>query len=214
MKAYFDRVAPVYGESWTIEEENRLVASRLVSERGRILEIGCGNGRFLCNLDQSSRVRSFGLDYSFEMLKLARSRVPDGRYVAGDATRLPFKKSSFETVVALNMMHNHPSPAPFVAEIARLKSRRVLIDIRNLLSPIVAYKHLRWSGRLAIDYRPVTRSRWRKLLCTFGLTISEFVPVPRPLSDPRSGFRWRHLFSSPFSRLPGMAPCYVSVSHD
>lgn len=60
-----------------------------------VLEVGCGDGKFLSALGEGSYTW-VGLDFSQRALKLA----PDGPRVLGDARSLPFRDGSFPVVVA------------------------------------------------------------------------------------------------------------------
>ncbi len=61
-----------------------------ISSSERILDIGCGTGRFLLPF---SKADVFGLDFSVNMLKKTKEIAP---VVRGDAEHLPFKDSSFD----------------------------------------------------------------------------------------------------------------------
>ena len=69
--------------------EDHLEAMQL-SENERVLDIGCGTGRFL---PPFSKAQVFGLDFSVNMLERAREIA---HVVRGDAEYLPFKDSSFD----------------------------------------------------------------------------------------------------------------------
>lgn len=202
--SFFNRIASFYGERWTIEEENRIVTRSLIPEKDGVLEVGCGNGRLLCNL--SGKIT--GLDTSFEMLRLAQRRVPHARLVQGDATRLPFRRKSFDVLIGVNMLHNHDAPAPFLREFRLMEPRKIIIDFRNNANPVVFYRSRKKS---AVTYRPYFRFVWKQILAKNGLSVRAFHPTRRPLSDPTEGFRWRHLIGHVISLLPGLAPCYVGT---
>ena len=51
----------------------RAVRSR--ARRGTILDLGCGTG-ILCQLLESPSIEMFGLDFSEQMLKIAKTRCP------------------------------------------------------------------------------------------------------------------------------------------
>jgi SAM-dependent methyltransferase len=91
------------------------VAERLaVQSSGLILDLGCGEGRFL----QPARAKglyTIAFDYSATMLKtVANPRAQ------GDARRLPFPNNSFSAVVALYMLYHLPDPWEALAESQRV----------------------------------------------------------------------------------------------
>jgi len=63
---------------------------------GRLLDLGCGDGRHLQALPQAT-----GLDYSADLLAAARHRAPSAPLVRGDMRRLPFADGSFAAVLSL-----------------------------------------------------------------------------------------------------------------
>lgn len=68
--------------------------------KGRVLDVACGTGR-MSFLDDYT-----GVDFSDEMLKIAREQYPNKLFLKGDATALQFETNSFDTVIALRLfMH-------------------------------------------------------------------------------------------------------------
>ena len=107
MKEYYDRRAPEY-DDWYLgkglfaererpdwEAELETLAEVLSSlPPGRTLDVACGTG-FLTRHLHGDIV---GLDASDRMLIKARSQVPRGTFVQGDALALPFPNDSFHRV--------------------------------------------------------------------------------------------------------------------
>ncbi len=125
----------------------------LAGNRGKdILEVGCGEGLFLCKISQKNpELKIFGLDNWGEIIFKADKRIQDNNLqnislIQGDASSLPFKNESFDTVVCINVFFNLPSEEVFRAgfkEIARVcKSKGSLIfDIRNAANPLLYFKY-------------------------------------------------------------------------
>jgi ubiquinone/menaquinone biosynthesis C-methylase UbiE len=70
------------------------------------------------------------MDQSQAMLAIARSRLPRGAVVEGDAFRLPFASGSFDNLVA-GHFYGHlrePDRARFLAEARRVAGGIVIID--------------------------------------------------------------------------------------
>ena len=105
----------------------RLELVRRASPCGRCLDLGCGTGDLteaLLSADPNARLT--GLDLTRPMLRGARARLatPDGHgrveLVQGDAERLPFEDSAFDTVVSAFLMRNVGDRAAAYGEIARV----------------------------------------------------------------------------------------------
>lgn len=95
----------------------------------RILDVGCGKGRFARVLaEQNPGADIWGLDISEEMLRF----VPPGIHTrAGLMTELPFADSSFDCVYATESLEHAVEIAKAVSEMCRVlkpDGRLVIID--------------------------------------------------------------------------------------
>jgi SAM-dependent methyltransferase len=93
------------------------LARDLIAER--VLEVGCGTGRWLADLDPERR-QVFGLDPSSGMLEEAGKRNHDLRLVRGRGEHLPFPAETFDLVFCVNAIHHFDDPQGFVSEARRL----------------------------------------------------------------------------------------------
>jgi SAM-dependent methyltransferase len=88
----------------------------------RLLDVGCGTGRFAVLAAERLGARVWGVDPSTEMLRQARSR-PGGRGVGwkrARAERLPFRDGWFDGVHAQLVLHLVDDRPRALAEIARV----------------------------------------------------------------------------------------------
>jgi SAM-dependent methyltransferase len=81
-----------------------------------MLEVGCGNGRYL------ALVEAVGLDVSLGMLTAARA-VAKGPVVCGDAEHLPFADASFDVVLAHHMLYHVADRPAAIRELRRVAKR-------------------------------------------------------------------------------------------
>lgn len=94
--------------------------------RARTLDIACGTG-FL-----TRHLRGFvvGIDQSPKMVSIARSRLPNGLAIVGDALDLAIADHSFDRVFT-GHFYGHLPPAErstFMSEVRRVSSELVVID--------------------------------------------------------------------------------------
>lgn len=119
----YDRIAPKYDERYAARElhgvAEALAALGQAHAAARVLEVGCGTGRWLEALGPDAG-RAFGLDLSLGMLRQARLRSAAFHLVCGRAARLPFRGSAFHVVCCVNAFHHFDEPRVFLAEVRRL----------------------------------------------------------------------------------------------
>lgn len=115
--------------------------------RGRTLDLGCGTGRNLALFAPGAR--AIGLDPSLDSLRRARRRAPGVPLVQASAEALPFRDSSFETVVSGLVLCSVPDAARGLAEIRRVLgpggSLRALEHVRSTI---------RWRARVQDAIQP------------------------------------------------------------
>ncbi len=92
-----------------------------------ILDLGCGTGFFLAELEQQ-HPGSVGLDISHAMLKVSDQYVPGVRLVTGDAEKLPFQRGAFDTVFCKGSLHHTRDHVGFLSNCREvLGGRGVLV---------------------------------------------------------------------------------------
>lgn len=105
----YDNIAQSFSvtRQWRQKEIEDLIVSR-IGANGRVLDIGCGNGRF-CGLVQKIGAKYTGLDSSKELIKIARGRCPGTNFEIGEATDMPFPAETFGAAIAIAVLHHIPS---------------------------------------------------------------------------------------------------------
>ncbi|HYZ79188.1 MAG TPA: methyltransferase domain-containing protein [Gaiellaceae bacterium] len=115
--ARYDELRPVDEGWWELFE----LLVREGDLRGRrVLDVGCGTGRFAAALADRAYAKVWAVDPSPEMLAVARARSPRGvRFKQADAARLPFKDGWFERSAMRLVVHVLDRPRAF-AEVRRV----------------------------------------------------------------------------------------------
>ena len=97
-------LAPRYAYRYSFEFSRRFqqdwhaeMMSHVPVGARRVLDLGCGTGFFLAELD-AKHPGAVGLDISHDMLKVSGQYVPRARVVTGDAEKLPFQPRAFDAV--------------------------------------------------------------------------------------------------------------------
>lgn len=109
---HFDGVADEYDESLPEHVMAHLTARRVAFSRalvpsGKVLDVGCGTGRFLASMPTTG-YELHGIDISAGMLEEARGRGLD--VVEGSSGDLPFADDSFDLVVTFAVLHHLIDP--------------------------------------------------------------------------------------------------------
>jgi len=99
----------LFQEDWHAE-----MISHVPPGAERILDLGCGTGFFLAELERK-HPGAVGLDISHEMLKVSDEYVPGARLVTGDAEKLPFQKGCFDVVFCKGSLHHTRDHVGFLA---------------------------------------------------------------------------------------------------
>jgi SAM-dependent methyltransferase len=87
---------------------------------GRLLEAGCGLGRYLLYVGARGG-DPIGIDFALEPLKRITSHEPRARVAAADLSRLPFPPETFETILCFGVLeHFEQGAAGQTAELAAL----------------------------------------------------------------------------------------------
>lgn len=119
----YDPIAPTYDRRYVINTLPGIAATlRSLVEpyrSARILEVGCGTGRWLTELG-SIVPRVYGLDLSPGMLRQARGRQADLKLTCGRAHQLPFPDAAFHLIFCVNALHHFGQPRSLMAEARRL----------------------------------------------------------------------------------------------
>jgi SAM-dependent methyltransferase len=123
----YDRFAADYDKRFQADRLEGIARGLRPFARGRILEVGCGTGRWLREFPSA-----VGADLSLGMLRRARPPV-----VAADAVRLPFRADAFDFVYCVNALHFFSDRTAYFHEARRVARRDgvaavVAIDPRHI----------------------------------------------------------------------------------
>ena len=127
-----------------------LVLSRNI--KGRVLEVGCGEGLFLVQLArQNPGLEIWGIDNSRPRLNQAEERGKEAglrnmNFLLEDATNLSFDDEYFDAVICINVLFNLESldlVKQVLSQMKRVckKSGKLILEFRNSLNPLLLVKY-------------------------------------------------------------------------
>jgi len=106
---YKKKYSEIYQKNWFLDMVH------LVSNRGLILDNGCGVGYLASFFPVESII---GFDISIGMLKQARSRMKN--LIRGNSQDLPFPDATFDIIICRSLLHHLPKPEQGISEIDRV----------------------------------------------------------------------------------------------
>ena len=114
------------------------VTAKILTEAGirNLIDIGCGNGAFLEFLRNTApEIALHGLDYSAEMVKRSRERLPSAEITEGDAESMPLPDNTFDGVSCHMSIHHYPHPELALSEMYRILRPGGIVLINDLTGP-------------------------------------------------------------------------------
>ncbi len=129
-----------------------------IPEGGKVLDLGCGNGRFYEFLKEKN-IEYVGIDKAEKLIEKARKKYPEADFRMADALDLPFENNYFDFVISIAVFHHMPS------EKIRLK---FLNEARRVLKSGGKLKLSVWD-LLSTDKRIYLRNPKEKLTGKIGI---------------------------------------------
>lgn len=148
-------------------DETKDLVRALEPLRGRVLDIGCADGRLARRLHRD--VQYIGLDYPATAIAMYHTR-PN---VFGDAKCLPFATGSADAVILKDVLEHVAQPSYALAEVARvLRNGGALVLWMPFLYPIHDAPH---------DFQRFTSHGMDTYLGEHGLLVRACKPVLKPI---------------------------------
>ncbi len=163
--ANYNKIAKDFSNTRATFWEELNFIKGLIKENDKILDLGCGNGRFFEQLD-GKNISYTGSDTSEELLNIARQKYESNvKFIKTEGINLPFEDNSFDTIFSFAVLHHIPSKklrGQFIKEAHRvLKSDGTLvISVWNLwqrkfINFIIKYTFLKIFMLANLDFKDI-----------------------------------------------------------
>lgn len=150
----------------------------------RVLDLGCGPGSYLNQIFRGEGSRSrFGLDFSLNVLRFAKSKYQLKNLVCANSKYLPFREQSMDLIYSVGMIQQLKDPEMVfksVFPVLRKGGVFFIITMSDTFKIRPLYK-VRGFGR---DHNPLKPSLLESMLKAVGfraVKISPLVLLPRGL---------------------------------
>jgi ubiquinone/menaquinone biosynthesis C-methylase UbiE len=117
-----------------------------------VLDLACGNARHAIYFAERYHARSIAIDFSAQLLKLAKTRVKSSKLesvvalINGDASNIPLRNSSIKDVLYIAAIHHLPTASD------RLKSMQEISRILCIKGRGVVTVWRKWQRRFALHF--------------------------------------------------------------
>lgn len=164
----------------------RVLADRLAGlapARGRLLDVGCGDGRLAQALAACRPgLRVAGID----VLVRPDAVIPVEEF---DGRRIRYENDAFDAALCVDVLHHADDPAALLAEVSRVAPLVLLKDhLRDGWLAAPTLRLMDWVGNarhgIALPYSYMSSAEWRRVFETLGLSVEHFsrkvplYPVP------------------------------------
>jgi ubiquinone/menaquinone biosynthesis C-methylase UbiE len=201
----YEEIARNFSQTRKVFWEELNFLGNYIKDGDEVLDIGCGNGRFLEVLN--GKVFQYtGIDNSESLISYAKKWQGDkGKFVCASALDLPFENKQFDAAVSFGVLHHIPSKkyrGEFLNEAHRVlkKDGLLILTVWNLwnnrITPVIK-KHAvqKLLGKSKLDFKDVflpfgkkegvrylhafTKGELKKLLQNSGFKIEDFQIISR-----------------------------------
>lgn len=146
-------------------KEMEFLGRDLVKDGDRVLDLGCGSGRFYETMKEKN-IEYIGVDNSKRFVEIARKRYPKLKFLLADTANLPFPDNYFDKVYAVALFHHIPSERyriQVLKEAKRIlkKSGLLVLTVWNLWQRrktrnlILKYTALKILGKSELDFKDI-----------------------------------------------------------
>jgi cyclopropane fatty-acyl-phospholipid synthase-like methyltransferase len=111
LQEIYNRFAVVYESNrdlFDVSEIFNQFYEELGSDKGHLLDLGCGAGEPFARWFIERGWQVTGVDFSAQMLEIAGRAVPKMKTIAGDMTEVDFSEESFDAVIAVYSLFHVP----------------------------------------------------------------------------------------------------------
>ncbi|MFH1663864.1 MAG: methyltransferase domain-containing protein [archaeon] len=177
---WYDKRFTEFGVFNTSKEYNSLMLKYLgINSKSdkMLLDVGCGGGFFLKEAEKF--VHCIGTDFSSVALETAKKNTNSGLVLAS-ASRLPFKKESFDFIACLGSLEHFIEIKKALSEMNRVLKKNGKINLYVPNSNFLLFKFNK-ATQFQPNERLASLDEWKKLIGEFFLIEKVFKHTNNPV---------------------------------
>ena len=97
-----------------------LLAEMKWDKNQSVLDVACGDGRFLASVFKRKPIKGFGIDISEKMAARAAAKNPGMEFYVSGCEKMPFPDASMDIITVCAAYHHFPDTAAFAEEARRI----------------------------------------------------------------------------------------------
>lgn len=122
---------------FTLKFKTTLLDIMNIQAGDTVLDIACGNGRFLNMLSMQHSIYGYGVDISENMIEQAKLLNPDMYFSTASCEQLPYDDHTFDIITVCAAYHHFPNVNGFTKEACRLLKKGGKIYIAEVYLPTI-----------------------------------------------------------------------------
>lgn len=135
--SFFDKWSKTYDSvlvQFWMKKFHKLVFNEIKLSNGiKIIDISCGTGELLKELNKKKSVGLYGIDFSEKMLQKARQKLSKNVELRqADVHNLPFQDNYFDYVISTEAFHHYHDQKKSISEIVRItkeEGKVIVVDM-------------------------------------------------------------------------------------
>lgn len=163
----YEKIAEHFNQTrqWIPPEHKKL--KQYIRPGDKVLDLGCGNGRFYETVNKVKDTRYSGVDASGKLVSIARKNYPEAEFKKANGLKLPFKAGAFDKVFSVAAFHHIPSQElrhKFLKEARRVLTEEglLLVTVWNLWQkkylPLIFNSTIKkLSGKTKLDLKDILK---------------------------------------------------------